>query len=1040
MKDLHIIPMAPFRPTRTQFRVQPAFIVAVTLALSSQTFGSDYWYSTTGGNYHDASNWYYGTVPSAGDNAYFYLNGQNGTVSLSQWATPNQTYFGYVYNPTSAGYTSYGTFDMNGNTWATGYLRVGEYDGYHGGNVPGSSGVLSIEDGRFTVTTGVAMMGDSELTITNGGQLIGSRSGFFDPRANLSIGQSSTAARSLKFEVNGAGSSATFDGGLLTNTTGINYADIIVKNGGELSFGQTGTIGRAHVQIDGAGSVMSFGSTLSQGNANFASNRDSSLTVSNGGVLRTLNGGSVNFSSNDFYETTVVLSNGVIDASGPITKGSRSTISGHGILIGNSNSLTISSPNGAVDTSYDMNIGSRRADIFSNAPATLRGDVSLSTGGLLNSAQIVHLIGSEYTQNGGTTSIGNQFSIDNGTMIHTAGAVNVGTEVSVGHQVGSNSTYTISGGTLNTGTLSSATDPDLEVGYSGTGTFNQSGGVVTVADELVIGHNSTGNGTVNLSGGTLNVSKDAGTGVYVGFRGTGELAVSGTGQLSTQSVVSVGTDVGSIGTVTQTGGSISAHQVILADAAGAQATYSMQGGTLNTTSHLYVGEADAATYSQTGGDVTVGSQFRINNGSMATINNGTLHSVDSLRVGTSAGLSGMTQNGGLVKTDEYFAIGSGGDGTYTLTGGTLEAKAVDRGLYVGTEAGSIGSMNQSGGNVDVGDLVVGNGSSQSGEYMLSNGRIDARDRIVVGNHVVGTFNQSGGIINASSAPVTVGNVATADGSAYSMSGGTLSADSLVVGNYGDATFTQTAGAVNASQVVIAQRQGTTASYSLTGGTLTTDVLRFGDGAGPETSSGSFLLDGGTLNVGTLDSIDGVFSFESGTLNANNVTLATLNMNNGLLDVGTLNGDLNMSGGTLAPGNSPGITTINGDYILSGGLLDMELAGLMQGTEYDFLDINGDWTITGGDLQISLLGGFSPIAGNSFDLFDFNSLTGTFDNVLLPTLGSGLAWNTSALYSTGAISVSAAAVPEPSTFTAIGLGLGFVAWRRRRQTAEPTSQP
>lgn len=283
------------------------------------------------------------------------------------------------------------------------------------------------------------------------------------------------------------------------------------------------------------------------------------------------------------------------------------------------------------------------------------------------------------------------------------------------------------------------------------------------------------------------------------------------------------------------------------------------------------------------------------------------------------------------------------------------------------------------------------------------------------------------------ATIIVGNTEGADGSHYQVDGGLTETSSLWVGNFGDATFTQTAGNVDASGVVIAREATSTASYSLQGGRLwSSGTVYFGDG------NGSFELDGGTLDVDVLDATGGSFTFTSGTLEANQILGIDLAMSEGMLDVGTLNGNLNMMGGTLAPGNSPGVTTINGDYMLSGGLLDMELAGLMQGTEYDFLDVNGDWTITGGDLQISLLGGFSPIAGNSFDLFDFDSLTGTFDNVLLPTLGSGLAWNTSALYSTGTLSVSA--VPEPSTFTAIGLGLGFVAWRRRRRTAKPTSQP
>ena len=47
----------------------------------------------------------------------------------------------------------------------------------------------------------------------------------------------------------------------------------------------------------------------------------------------------------------------------------------------------------------------------------------------------------------------------------------------------------------------------------------------------------------------------------------------------------------------------------------------------------------------------------------------------------------------------------------------------------------------------------------------------------------------------------------------------------------------------------------------------------------------------------------------------------------MLDVGTVHGDLLQQGGTLAPGNSPGLTTITGDYTLAGGVLELELAGL-----------------------------------------------------------------------------------------------------------------
>jgi hypothetical protein len=43
-------------------------------------------------------------------------------------------------------------------------------------------------------------------------------------------------------------------------------------------------------------------------------------------------------------------------------------------------------------------------------------------------------------------------------------------------------------------------------------------------------------------------------------------------------------------------------------------------------------------------------------------------------------------------------------------------------------------------------------------------------------------------------------------------------------------------------------------------------------------------------------------------------------------------------------------------------------------------------------------------GNSFNILDFTSHTGTFTSVTLPPLSGGLTWDTSQLYTTGIISV------------------------------------
>jgi len=81
--------------------------------------------------------------------------------------------------------------------------------------------------------------------------------------------------------------------------------------------------------------------------------------------------------------------------------------------------------------------------------------------------------------------------------------------------------------------------------------------------------------------------------------------------------------------------------------------------------------------------------------------------------------------------------------------------------------------------------------------------------------------------------------------------------------------------------------------------------------------------------------------------------------------------------------------------------------------------------------INITGAYTGTAGDSFDFTTGNFSGATLNTASLPTLSSGLAWNTSSFLSTGVLSVTA--VPEPSTYAALfGVAsLGFVAWRRRR---------
>jgi hypothetical protein len=125
-------------------------------------------------------------------------------------------------------------------------------------------------------------------------------------------------------------------------------------------------------------------------------------------------------------------------------------------------------------------------------------------------------------------------------------------------------------------------------------------------------------------------------------------------------------------------------------------------------------------------------------------------------------------------------------------------------------------------------------------------------------------------------------------------------------------------------------------------------------------------------------------------------------------VGTFN-HVNFTG-TFDPGLSPTFMTVGSVSFAPASTLVMELGGLSRGNQYDAILASGALGL-GGTLELDLINGFTPAAGNTFDIFDWNTISGTFAAINLPTL-AGLEWDISQLYATGQISVVA-----PVFFTA-----------------------
>ena len=115
-----------------------------------------------------------------------------------------------------------------------------------------------------------------------------------------------------------------------------------------------------------------------------------------------------------------------------------------------------------------------------------------------------------------------------------------------------------------------------------------------------------------------------------------------------------------------------------------------------------------------------------------------------------------------------------------------------------------------------------------------------------------------------------------------------------------------------------------------------------------------------------------------------------------------------------------------------GLLALDLAGAQAGSGFDQLQFDGSVLFdAGATLSLSLQQGFAPQAGQRFQLFHYaQAPDGQFAALSLPTLATGLAWDTADLYAGGTLSVSG--VPEPAT-TALWLaGASLLLGRARRR--------
>jgi uncharacterized repeat protein (TIGR01451 family) len=165
-------------------------------------------------------------------------------------------------------------------------------------------------------------------------------------------------------------------------------------------------------------------------------------------------------------------------------------------------------------------------------------------------------------------------------------------------------------------------------------------------------------------------------------------------------------------------------------------------------------------------------------------------------------------------------------------------------------------------------------------------------------------------------------------------------------------------------------------------------------SGPGTSSVTALA---FNNTGTVSVESGVLQFGSSFvqnagatwLSGGNLTKSgALVFNGGTLGgKGTITGTVSNIGGTVLPGSSPGILRVAGDYTQGPtGTLNIELGGVISGTQYDLLDVTGAASLSG-TLNVSLINSFTPISGTIFRIVNFSTRSGDF----ITETGLNLGW-------------------------------------------------
>ncbi|MDZ4657670.1 MAG: hypothetical protein SH868_08830 [Bythopirellula sp.] len=730
------------------------------------------------------------------------------------------------------------------------------------------------------------------------------------------------------------------------------------------------------------------------------------------------------------------------------------------------NNWSLDVPNIASGTSFDAiiaNGGTAQLQLPGGSVRRLRVGLVGGTGNLLI--------------DGGTLNVTDDFHLNEGSAGSASVIVQNGSTVTaLDTVVGFNSNHPTSFLIAGAGTAYTATN-DFNVGRLGAGAASltvDDGAVLTSVTSSIAPFGSAPGSNATVTGAGSRWSTTGG--FTVGS------AVVGTLNILDQGTVHVGTalSIGATSNVNLNGGTLRFNTI------SGITRVNYISGTLQLAGNRDIiidsGLFDFYGVSRiitSGKGLTVEGTTTIRQDKSLTVSGGTFTSQGLLTLGAPGFSSGdlFINSGGRVTADadvklDTFGIATISDAgsSWTVAGSFQVSPTGGRGdlvisnqssLYIGNtlSIGSSGFVTLNGGTIRF------NGYSRNpvGAFAYAAGTVQLGGNRTLGSDaaILDLFGASP-TIPTSKALVVEGTAILTAAAPVTLSGGDLAAETVLMSPGSQITNTasaQVSGAMLALAGSVIDGTGgdlTMGDAAKVNGFYSAGTLQVGSSTVTLSDANDAVFDSSALvtigvggNPGTLAAANGLTLNFGGNITGHG-TIDTLNdpakpfINNGNLTGSSLAQPLTLAGyvkgvgtydnvefaGTFSPGFSP--AKVNLGSASYNGTLEIEIGGLTPGSSgYDQLNhiLGAGIAQLGGTLDVTLLGGFEPEVGNTFIVLTaLGGVVGTFADVALPTLDTGLSW--SLLYEPNAVLLEVIDIVN-GDFDGDGDidGRDFLAWQR-----------